>query len=356
MNNSMSLAGGASESDTGLAASDWNNTALTDASDLAAFIGQGTVSVPMTAVGSGSLYGPGDLLATLLAQSNATATVSYTYLPAGGSADADTWWNSAGGEWTEGYNWGFGNAPQPTDDVAITQPGNYTITLGSAQTIRSLVIDAPGATVVLDANLTTTGDVVLDAGTIEFNGATLSVDNLTMNGGIIDGGTVDIHAAGTIAVNSGSITAPDVALMAQGGLIEPFVELRTLTATTPAGFGGNTVPVGALVTSANAMSFAGGENALAGAYDAPLGNNQVEAGSLHDLIAFTKGAGGSHTIQDFLPGQDHIGLSGYGLGIVGTVLQSAVATPGGMTLTLPDGTSITVAGAEHLRAADFITG
>jgi hypothetical protein len=134
------------------------------------------------------------------------------------------------------------------------------------------------------------------------------------------------------------------------------VPLQALTATTPTGFSDNTVPAGALVASANGMSFGGDDNVLAGAYDAPLGNNELEAGSLHDLIAFANGTGGSHTIQDFLPGQDHIGLSGYGLGIVGTVLQSAVATPGGTTLTLPDGTSITVAGADHLRAADFITG
>ncbi len=355
INDYMSLAGGASQSDTGLAASLWNNATLTDASDLAAFIGQGTVTVPMAAVGSGSLYGPGDLLATLLAQSDATATVSYTYLPTGGSTDADTWWNTAGGQWTNGSDWGFENAPQPTDDVAITLPGNYTITVDSARTIHSLVIDAPGATVLLDANLATTGDVVLDAGTIEFNGATLSVDNLTMNGGMIDGSTVDIHAAGSIAINAGSIVAPNVALMAEGSFVGPFVPQQTLTATTPTGFVDDTVPDGALVTSANGLSFAG-DNALAGAYDAPLGNNQLEAGSLHDLIAFTNGAGGSATIQDFLPGQDHIGLSGYGLGIVGAVLQSAVATPGGTTLTLPDGTSITVAGAEHLRAADFITG
>lgn len=73
-----------------------------------------------------------------------------------------------------------------------------------------------------------------------------------------------------------------------------------------------------------------------------------------DLIAFTNGAGGSDTIQDFFPGQDYIGLSRSGLGIVGAVPQSAVATPGGTAFTLPDGTSIT--GADHLRAADFITG
>jgi hypothetical protein len=120
--------------------------------------------------------------------------------------------------------------------------------------------------------------------------------------------------------------------------------------------GDNIVPIGALVTLANGMSFGGGDNELAGAYDAPLGTNQLEAGSLHDLIAFTNGAGGSHIIQDFLPGQDHIGLSGYGLGIVGAVLQSAATTAGGTAFTLPDGTSITVAGADHLRVADFITG
>ena len=54
---------------------------LGDAADLAAFIGTGTVAVPIAAIGTSSLDGPGNLLATLLAQAGATATVSYTYLP-----------------------------------------------------------------------------------------------------------------------------------------------------------------------------------------------------------------------------------------------------------------------------------
>lgn len=99
----------------------------------------------------------------------------------------------------------------------------------------------------------------------------------------------------------------------------------------------------------------GSGSPMAGCYLAPSGNNTIVAGSLHDLIGFAKGAaGGANTIQDFLPGQDHIGLSGYGLGVVASVLQSASATAGGTTVTLPDGTSITVSGVNHVTASDFI--
>ncbi len=194
-----SVASGASYSDPNQSGTDSASAQLTDPGDLAAFIGQGTVSVPVSAVGVGSVGGPGNFLATLLAQAGATVTVSYTYLPTGVAPDAVTWgsvrtnWDDIGSDkWTSSSYWEGTSGPIPatTDDVAIDTPGTYTITLDAAQTIHSLVIDDPGATVLLDANLTTTGDVILDAGTIEFNGGTLSVDNLTVNDGLITGNVI----------------------------------------------------------------------------------------------------------------------------------------------------------------------
>src|SRR6185437_16961371 len=52
---------------------------LSDVSDLAAFTGTGTLDVPILTGSTASLDGPGNLLARLLAEAGATATVSYTY-------------------------------------------------------------------------------------------------------------------------------------------------------------------------------------------------------------------------------------------------------------------------------------
>ena len=122
-------------------------------------------------------------MAKLLAQAGATATVSYTYLPAGVTGTAIAWIPNASGEWIDAKNWSStGAVPQPGDDVAITQSGTYVVTLDAAQSIHSLVIDAPEFDLVLDANLAVAGDFILDAGTIEFNGSTLSAGDITMNG------------------------------------------------------------------------------------------------------------------------------------------------------------------------------
>ena len=182
---------------------------LTDQADLAALTGPGTLSVPLSATGTSALDGPGNLLAKLLAQAGATATVSYTYLPAGVTGTAIAWIPNASGEWIDAKNWSStGAVPQPGDDVAITQSGTYVVTLDAAQSIHSLVIDAPDATLVLDANLAVAGDFILDAGTIEFNGSTLSAGDITMNGGLMVGDEIDLIAAGRIAINSGSLVSP----------------------------------------------------------------------------------------------------------------------------------------------------
>ncbi|HVC60737.1 MAG TPA: choice-of-anchor E domain-containing protein [Acetobacteraceae bacterium] len=191
---------------------------LTDATDLAAFTGTGTVAGTISSAGTSGLEGPGNLLAQLLAQAGATATVSYEYVPAGVSVDAVGWVNQSGGEWTTGTDWvSYPNPPASSDDVAITLPGTYTVTLNVAESIHSIVIDSPDATLVLDSNLTAAGSFILDAGTIDFNGGTISADNITINGGLITGNTVDMNAAGTIALNGGSVVATDLVQLSTGG-------------------------------------------------------------------------------------------------------------------------------------------
>ena len=78
-----------------------------------------------------------------------------------------------------------------------------------------MLIDAPGATLVLNGDLAVAGDFVLDAGQIEFNGGTLSVGNFTENGGLLSG-TVNIHAGGTISFSRTNAVGPLTDLEAAG--------------------------------------------------------------------------------------------------------------------------------------------
>ncbi len=169
----------------------------------------------------------------------------------------------------------------------------------------------------------------------------------------LPGNTVDIQAAGSIDIHAGSLLASDVVVLtAAGAGAGRFVpEIGTLVANNVT-LSGAVNPLGFIAQ----MQFTSKADVLSGAYQAPGNDCTITAGSLHDLISFTNGAvGGADTIQDFLPGQDHIALSGFGLCVVATVLQGAATTPAGTAFTLPNGTSITVAGVDHLRSADFFS-
>jgi hypothetical protein len=151
------------------------------------------------------------LLAHLLAQAGGTVEVSYAYVPAGVSADAVGWSNPSGGDWANGTDWSsYPNPPAPTDDVAITQSGSYAVTLDAAETVNNIVIDSPGATLVVAADLTAMGNFTLDAGTIVFQSGTISAGDITINGGVVTGSTVDLAASGTIAIEDGALVTASV--------------------------------------------------------------------------------------------------------------------------------------------------
>lgn len=209
---SADLAGASGRIDQGWAQSPATVATVGDAVDLAAFTGQGTIAVPLSSSGTSSLDGPGNLLARLLAQAGGTVTVSYSYVPDISLSDI-TWSNAVGGSWSDAGNWSSApNPPVSNDDIAITLPGTYMVAVSAAEAAHSIIIDAPGATVVLDADLAIAGDFILDAGTLEFNGGTLSAGDIEINGGVLIGDAVAIRSAGSIAISSGSIVANEAVL------------------------------------------------------------------------------------------------------------------------------------------------
>jgi collagen type I/II/III/V/XI/XXIV/XXVII alpha len=81
------FAGGSGRNDQGLTATASNTEQVIDPNELQAFIGNGTVQLPIAAVGAASLNGPDALVFGSLMQAGATVALSYTYVPTdGGSA------------------------------------------------------------------------------------------------------------------------------------------------------------------------------------------------------------------------------------------------------------------------------
>ncbi len=256
---------------------------LTDATDLAAFTGTGTVGATISSAGTSSLEGPGNLLAQLLAQAGGTVAVSYEYVPTGVSADA-IGWDGQSSEWTNGIHWSSDpNPPASTDDVAITLPGTYTVTLDAAETVHSIVIDSPDATLVLDANLTATDNFILDAGTIDFNSGTIFAGDIAINGGLIVGDSIDLNSTGTFALNGGSVVATNsVRFTSDGG---------SITA------GPTAAPITGIVTSDPGVPgfFTGAECFARGTRIAtPHGAARVEDLAIGDLLLL--GSGGTAPI------------------------------------------------------------
>ncbi|GEM_PF-7003512 len=78
----MDFSGGSGRFDTGLANTAATKMSFTSGSlDLSAFIGSGTLSVPITTSGTASAEGPGNMYMELLTKAGATTSISYGYRP-----------------------------------------------------------------------------------------------------------------------------------------------------------------------------------------------------------------------------------------------------------------------------------
>ena len=84
---SEDFAGTSGRTDPGLTATAQSSTELTSTEDLAAFTGDGNITLPLYAFGASSVSGPADLLTQLADQAGATISITYTYTPTGPSSD-----------------------------------------------------------------------------------------------------------------------------------------------------------------------------------------------------------------------------------------------------------------------------
>ncbi len=130
---------------------------------------------------------------------------------------SNAWLNASGGAWEVPTNWSRGVVPTDADDVSITLPGTYTITINSSVALRSLTLGAvTGAqTLVSDFNLRLAEDSAVQAhGVLNLS----SNANLTLGGQLrVDG---KFEKSGGIATGDGElIVAQDGELLLNGSAV-----------------------------------------------------------------------------------------------------------------------------------------
>lgn len=131
----------------------------------------------------------------------ATTGITIPALPA-------QWIGGGYGVWSLGFEWSSApQVPGAGQDVAITQAGNYTIDVTTAETVHSVLLDAPGAVLRLRASLDVLAGFTVEAGTLDFEGGSLSVGSFAVDGGTVTGADVAIAATGGMDLNGGSLAS-----------------------------------------------------------------------------------------------------------------------------------------------------
>ena len=247
------------------------------------------------------------------------------------------WIGADGGDWATGTDW----SPAPgsstgADAIVITQPGTYTITADAAESVASVLLDSPDATLLLDAPLTVSGAFTLDAGTVVFDGGLLSAGSVALNGGLVTGTTIDIESGRAITGTNGTVDA------GPGGVI-------LLTS------GGSTVEIGAAVTA--------GEIAGLATYMIQPGGgatgNEIVSVSLPATDTWTNTAGGVWSVgSNWSSGSNAPAAADTAMitvpGIY-TVTQSGTTTVSGLVLDDPNA-DLVVNGSLDARTLTLNTG
>lgn len=241
---------------------------------------------------------------------------------------------------------------------ALVYGGSGTLTLVE-QAAATMVGGAGSATVFGAA---TAGDVVYGgAGSLEFVGAAgrasviggsgaLSVFAGNGGGMVAAGqGPAEIYAGAGMLIEAGqgdsTITgAPGVSVtLSANGAAEVVLGAGPETIDAAAASGSNALFAG---TGADlVLAGAGHDTIFAGSGEATL------AGGGHTVFDFAAAAApGSTVINDFSPAGDQLLLAGFGAAADATVAQSAVQGATGLMLTLPNGSTVLLAGVHSLGA------
>ena len=116
-------------------------------------------------------------------------------------------WKSPIGDWNVAANWSTDTVPTFGDDVTISAPGAYTVTVSSNDQANSLLVDAPGATLVENAgSLSIAGELTVDSGFVALNEAN-PIESVAVNGGVLAFGNPAALGSGTVSIPGGELLA-----------------------------------------------------------------------------------------------------------------------------------------------------
>jgi hypothetical protein len=119
-----------------------------------------------------------------------------------------SWTNPAGGDWDVASNWSTDTVPTSSDDVTISAPGAYTVTISSFDQASSLVFDAPQAEFVENAGeLTIAGAFDVESGLVSLNEANTIGGVVFVLSGVLDLGNPGALGGGTLSMSGGELLA-----------------------------------------------------------------------------------------------------------------------------------------------------
>ena len=245
---------------------------------------------------------------------------------------AISWKSPVSGDWDVASNWSTDTVPTFGDDVTISAPGAYTVTVSSNDQANSLLVDAPGATLVENAgSLSIAGELTVDSGFVALNEAN-PIESVAVNGGELNFGNPGALGSGTVSIPGGELLATTNetltnALSFWGTSTIAAAPGTTLNVNASAEIPPSSEPhiqIGSLGEDGTVVWHADGnwENALAFVVDVEGGTLKAAGGELSNLL----GAAAGTAVQDGAT----IDLAGFSTAIqnlvgLGEVIDSGAA-------------------------------
>jgi hypothetical protein len=180
-----------------------------------------------------------------------------------------TWTNTQGGDWSVAANWSPNGVPGEFDGAQLTLAGGFTVTIGAATLVESLVLGgAPGisyATLAGSGPLTVVSPFTWSGGTIQ--------TVVACNGGALSG---SCYLVGGQVINTGEMTWSDATI--SGGMGSVFSNaprsVINLTASSPSSI--TEITYGGTATFYNAGQF----NVAAGTNQLSMADTFLNTGNL----------------------------------------------------------------------------
>ncbi|WP_158931824.1 S-layer family protein [Acidisphaera sp. S103] len=222
----IDFAGASGENLTGLTGTGFTSSEVTG--DLSAFVGTGTIALPIAADSPSTLTGPGDLAAELLTEAGATVTISYTYAVPNGSGPSSPQITFLTPNATMATIEGAKADQGVTDQATVTPLSTVVISDANVSQNESVTVTLSAAA---NGTLTNLGSGSYDAATGVYTDSgsaaavTTALDDLVFNptpGQVAPGQTVTTEF--TIADTSGGGTATNTTTsVIATALAEPLV-------------------------------------------------------------------------------------------------------------------------------------